>query len=288
MKIKEIFEKKKTTISFEVFPPNKYYSLEEVYSVIDKLSELGPDFISVTYGANGSGMRKTAEIAEKIQSKNICSLAHLTCIGASKKEIEHVLKDFEKYNIENILALRGDPPKEYLNLDKGDFKYASDLVDFLKLKDKYCIGGAVYSETHQENNDLLDLFNLKKKVESGTDFLISQMFFDNNNFFEFLEKLKKLEINIPVIAGIIPITNSKQIKKITSLCGAKIPPKLQRILDKYEDNPEALKEAGIGYATEQIIELIASDVKGVHIYTMNKPEIAKKIMENIARIRETF
>lgn len=288
MKIKKIFQKKKITLSFEIFPPNHYYSLEEVYSIIDELSELKPDFISVTYGANGTGRKKTAQIAEKIQKNGICSLAHLTCIGATKKEIEDVLEDFKIYKVENILALRGDPPKEISQIKDGDFQYASDLVKFLKQIGDHFIGGAVYSEAHQENNDLQDLFNLKKKVDAGTDFLISQMFFDNNNFFKFLEKLKKLGIDIPIIAGIMPITNMKQINKISALCGAKIPLKLKRILEKYKDNPEAITEVGIAYATEQIIELMGTDIKGIHIYTMNKPEIAKRIVENISKIRETF
>lgn len=286
MKIANLFCKKKPTISFEVFPPNEIYSLDEVFSVIDELALLKPDFMSVTYGAGGATRGRTVEIASKIKNENhIEALAHLTCIGAEKSEIENILKELKKNNIENILALRGDFPKDNSLKKEGDFAHASDLVKFLKSKTDFSVGGAFYPEGHQDTNDLLDLFNLKTKVDSGTDFLISQIFFDNEQFYEFRDKLKKLNINIPLIAGIMPVTNAKQIRKITSLCGCTIPEKLRKILDKYEDNPKALKEAGIAYATEQIIDLITSDIDGIHIYTMNKVDTAKKIMDSIKNIR---
>ena len=286
MKIANLFCKKKPTISFEVFPPNEIYSLDEVFSVIDELALLKPDFMSVTYGAGGATRGRTVEIASKIKNENhIEALAHLTCIGAEKFEIENILKELKKNNIENILALRGDFPKDNSLKKEGDFAHASDLVKFLKSKTDFSVGGAFYPEGHQDTNDLLDLFNLKTKVDSGTDFLISQIFFDNEQFYEFRDKLKKLNINIPLIAGIMPVTNAKQIRKITSLCGCTIPEKLRKILDKYEDNPKALKEAGIAYATEQIIDLITSDIDGIHIYTMNKVDTAKKIMDSIKNIR---
>lgn len=289
MKIKDLFKKKKPTISFEVFPPNDIYSLDEVYRVIDNLAKLKPDFISVTYGAGGATRGRTVEIASRIKNQNhIESLAHLTCLGADIFEIDSILDEFKKNNIENILALRGDYPKNHQEIKKGDFAHASDLVKYIKEKNKFSIGGAYYPEGHQETNDLLDLFNLKIKVDSGTDFLISQIFFDNEQFYNFREKLKKLNINIPLVAGIMPVTNAKQIKKITSLCGCTIPEKLKKILDRYENNPEALKEAGIAYATEQIIDLITSDIDGIHIYTMNKIEVAKKIMDSIKNIRAEF
>ena len=261
MKIANLFTKKKPTISFEVFPPNEIYSLEEVYKVIDELAELKPDFISVTYGAGGATRGRTVEIASKIKNEN---------------------------NIENILALRGDFPKDKAEIKTGDFSHACDLVKYLKGKKSFSVGGAYYPEGHQDTNDLLDLFNLKIKVDSGTDFLISQIFFDNEQFYEFRDKLKKLNINIPLVAGIMPVTNAKQIRKITSLCGCTIPEKLKKILDRYENNPKALKEAGIAYATEQIIDLITSDIDGIHLYTMNKVETAKKIMESIQSIRKEF
>lgn len=289
MKIANLFKKKKPTISFEVFPPNEIYSLDEVYSVIDELAKLKPDFISVTYGAGGTTRGRTVEIASKIKNQNhIEALAHLTCLGAKTSEIDNILEELKKNNIENILALRGDYPKNSTDMKKGDFSHACELVKYLKKENHFSIGGAYYPEGHQDTNDLLDLFNLKTKVDSGTDFLISQIFFDNEQFYEFRNKLKKLNINVPLVAGIMPVTNAKQIRKITSLCGCTIPDKLKKILDRYENNPQALKEAGIAYATEQIIDLITSDIDGIHLYTMNKVETAKKIMESIKNIRAEF
>lgn len=284
MKIKELFKQKQPTISFEVFPPNKIYTLEKVYEVIDELSLLKPDFMSVTYGAGGSTRRNTVDIASKIKNiNNIEALAHLTCIGATKKKIDEILKDLNKNNIENIMALRGDIPQECEN-KIGEFSHANDLIKYIKEYGDFSIGGAFYPEGHQETNDLLDLFNLKTKVESGTDFLISQIFFENEKFYEFKEKLGKLNIKTPLIAGVMPITNGKQIRRITSMCGCSIPEKLKKILDRYEDNPIAMREAGIAYAMEQIIELISDDIAGIHIYTMNRVEASKKIMENIGNI----
>lgn len=284
MKIKELFKQKQPTISFEVFPPNKIYTLEKVYEVIDELSLLKPDFMSVTYGAGGSTRRNTVDIASKIKNiNNIEALAHLTCIGATKKEIDEILKDLNKNNIENIMALRGDIPQECEN-KIGEFSHANDLIKYIKEYGDFSIGGAFYPEGHQETNDLLDLFNLKTKVDSGTDFLISQIFFENEKFYEFKEKLGKLNIKTPLIAGVMPITNGKQIRRITSMCGCSIPEKLKKILDRYEDNPIAMREAGIAYAMEQIIELISDNIAGIHIYTMNRVEASKKIMENIGNI----
>lgn len=284
MKIKELFKQKQPTISFEVFPPNKIYTLEKVYEVIDELSLLKPDFMSVTYGAGGSTRRNTVDIASKIKNiNNIEALAHLTCIGATKKEIDEILKDLNKNNIENIMALRGDIPQECEN-KIGEFSHANDLIKYIKEYGDFSIGGAFYPEGHQETNDLLDLFNLKTKVDSGTDFLISQIFFENEKFYEFKEKLGKLNIKTPLIAGVMPITNGKQIRRITSMCGCSIPEKLKKILDRYEDNPIAMREAGIAYAMEQIIELISDDIAGIYIYTMNRVEASKKIMENIGNI----
>lgn len=284
MKIKELFKQKQPTISFEVFPPNKIYTLEKVYEVIDELSLLKPDFMSVTYGTGGSTRRNTVDIASKIKNiNNIEALAHLTCIGATKKEIDEILKDLNKNNIENIMALRGDIPQECEN-KIGEFSHANDLIKYIKEYGDFSIGGAFYPEGHQETNDLLDLFNLKTKVDSGTDFLISQIFFENEKFYEFKEKLGKLNIKTPLIAGVMPITNGKQIRRITSMCGCSIPEKLKKILDRYEDNPIAMREAGIAYAMEQIIELISDDIAGIHIYTMNRVEASKKIMENIGNI----
>lgn len=284
MKIAELFTKKQPTISFEVFPPNKLYTLEKVYEVIDELALLKPDFMSVTYGAGGSTRGNSVDIASKIKNINkIEALAHLTCIGAKKDEINNILLDLKRNNIDNIMALRGDKPLDR-ELEDGDFFYANELVKYIKENGDFSVGGAFYPEGHQETNDLLDLFNLKNKVESGTDFLISQIFFENEKFYDFREKLNKLGVKIPLVAGIMPITNGKQIRRITSMCGCSIPSKLKKILDRYEDNPQAMREAGIAYAMEQIIELLSEDIAGIHIYTMNRVESSKKIMENIGNI----
>jgi methylenetetrahydrofolate reductase (NADPH) len=291
MKIKDIYQNRKAVFSFEIFPPNENFSSERLYEVINELSTQNPDFISVTYGAGGTTKGGTIEMASYIKNKlNIESVTHLTCVGSRQNEIENFLNELEKNNIENILALRGDIPK---NSDEniynaGDYLYASDLVKAIKSTNKFSVGGAFYPEVHHENNDLADLFNLKKKVDSGTDFLISQIFFDNKGFLDFRDKAEKVGINIPLAAGIIPVTNAKQIKRITSLCNCKIPKKLENILNAYENNNEAMYQAGIAYATEQIIELLASGVKGIHIYTMNKTQAVKEILKNIDCIRKSY
>jgi len=287
MKIKEIFEKKKPVISFEIFPPNKSHSIDTIYDTIDGLAKFNPDFISVTYGAGGTTRGKTVDIASYIKEKyKIESLAHLTCVGASKEEIDKIILEYKSKNIENILSLRGDIPRD-ANIEdykNGDFKFASDLTKYLKTNGEFSVAGAYYPEAHFENNDLMDLFNLKKKVEAGTDFLISQIFFDNELFYKFKENSNKLGINIPFSAGIIPVTNAKQIKRITELCHCSLPPKFQRILDKYENKPESLHEAGIAYAIEQIIDLVSWGVDGIHLYTMNKVDTTSEIMKNIGHI----
>lgn len=286
MKIKNLYKIKKTVISFEIFPPNEKYPIESVYETIDELSKLKPDFISVTYGAGGTTRGRTVEIASRIKKiYGIEPLTHLTCFGAKNNEIENILKELKKKNIKNILALRGDLPKDREGVD-GDFKYASKLIEKIKKENEFCVGGAFYPEGHQETNDLLDLFYLKEKVREGADFLISQIFFDNNYFYDFKSKCDKLGINIPLIPGIIPVTNAKQIKRITELCGSTIPLKFQKILMRYEDNPKALKEAGIAYAVEQIIDLLSSGIPGVHIYTMNKVDVVAEIMRRIKYVRE--
>ena len=287
MKIVDIYKGKSLTTSFEVFPPNDKVGLDQVYNCLDTLSLENPDFISVTYGAGGNTKGRTVEIAERIKRQNgVEALAHLTCIGAKKEEIDRVLEDLKKNNIQNILALRGDEPIDR-PLEKGDFNYAKDLIEYIRSKsDEFSIGAAYYVEGHRETNDLLDLFYLKEKVNAGVDFLISQIFLDNEFFYEYRDKLEKLQINIPLVAGIMPVTNAKQIKKITSLCSCTIPKKFMKILEKYEDNPSALKEAGIAYAIEQVIDLIASDINGIHLYTMNRPETAKKIIDATGIIRK--
>lgn len=290
MKIKDMYHKEKTLISFEIFPPKKDTNIESIYNTIDVLSSLEPNFISVTYGAGGSTNNKTVEIASIIKNKyNIESLAHLTCITSTKNYIENTLNDLKQNNINNILALRGDFPYNSPKSTKLEYKYASDLIKHIKSTEDFSIGAACYPEGHIECKDFNeDLLNLKHKVDIGAEFLISQLFFDNEYFYKFIEKAKELKINVPISVGIMPVINKIQALKITSLCRATLPSKFVRILNKYEHNPEALKEAGIAYATEQIIDLLSYGADGIHIYTMNKPEVAKKILSNISCIRKTI
>lgn len=286
MKIKHLYNTKKPVISFEIFPPNEKYPIEAVYETIDELVKLKPDFISVTYGAGGTTRGRTVEIASRIKNfHKIEALAHLTCIAAKEEEIDTILQDLKEKNIENILALRGDLPQDSLE-NEGDFQYAGKLIKKIKQEGDFSIGAAFYPEGHQETNDLLDLFYLREKVKKGADFLISQIFFDNQYFYDFQEKCDKLGIRIPLIPGIIPVTNAKQIQKITELCGSTIPVKFQKILDRYEKSPEALREAGIAYAVEQIVDLLSSGVAGVHIYTMNKVDVVQEIMRRIENIKD--
>ncbi len=291
MKIKEFF-KNKPVISLEIFPPKPEMPIDTIFNTIDALSGLKPAFMSVTYGAGGSSKAHTVKIADVIKNKyNIEALAHLTCIGAKRDEIDNILKQLKDYNIENIMALRGDIPvgSDPASLENAEYKYAKDLISYIKEKDSFCIGAACYPEGHIECPDKVqDLKHLKLKADSGADFLITQLFFDNNLYYSLLEKLDILDVKLPVSAGIMPVINKRQIERITALCGASIPPKIKRILDKYGDNPEALKEAGIAYATEQIIDLLSSGAAGIHLYTMNRPEVAREIFSPIMNIRSFF
>lgn len=292
MLIKDLFNKKRPIISFEIFPPKKDSPIETIYNTIEALKDLRPDFISVTYGAGGSSQGNTVQIASIIKNKyGIESLAHLTCVTSTKQEIDNMLMKLKEENIENILALRGDIPSDpnFKFPDPLHYHYASDLITEIQDHNAFSIAAACYPEGHFECIDKIkDLENLKKKVDSGTDFLVSQLFFDNNVFYDFHEKAQSNNINIPISAGIMPVINKNQINRIASLCGATIPKKLIRILEKYEYNPEALKEAGIAFATDQIIDLLSWGIDGIHLYTMNKPEVATKIVSNITEIREAL
>ena len=241
--------------------------------------------MSVTFGAGGTSRERTVEIATKLKNQfKVEPLANLTCIDSTRSEINQVAKELKAGGIENILALRGDKPQHPSN-NKSDFEHANDLISYIKDAGNFCIGGAFYPEGHPETNDLLDLFHLKNKVDAGVDFLVSQMFFDNEIFYRFKEKADKLQINVPMIAGIMPVTNAKQIDRIISMCGATLSPKFKRILNKYGDDPASLQEAGTVFCIEQIVDLLTWGIDGVHIYTMNRSETAKKIHENICSIR---
>jgi methylenetetrahydrofolate reductase (NADPH) len=290
MFIKDMYIKRKPVISFEVFPPKKDYPIETIYNTVEQLKDLNPDFISVTYGAGGSNKDRTLEIASIIKNKyGIESLAHLTCITSTKNEIEDLLKSFQKNNITNILALRGDLPSDpdFEFPNPLHYEYAKDLITHVKNFKTFSIGAAAYPEGHIDCSCLdSDIALLKQKIDSGTDYLITQLFFDNELFYTFKEKLEMQNINIPVSAGIMPVLNKNQIQRIVSLCGVNLPKKFIRIMDRYEHNPEALKDAGIAYATEQIIDLLSSGIDGIHLYTMNRPQTTKKIIENISNIKD--
>lgn len=290
MKIANLFkENKKTVFSFEVFPPKKDSPIESVYSKMEELCALKPDFISVTYGAGGTvGHSRTCEIASKIKYDfGVESVAHLTCVNSTKEDIDINLADLKANGIENILALRGDYVEGVEPVH--DFKYASDLCEYIEKTDEYReffdIGGGCYPEVHGEAEDEIeDILNLKKKVDAGASHLISQLFFDNNAYYRFIERAKIARINVPIEAGIMPITNKSQITRMVSMSGASLPAKFSKILQKYENKPEALRDAGIAYAIEQIIDLIANGVDGIHLYTMNNPYVAKKITEAVANL----
>lgn len=280
MNIRELFDSKKLVLSFEVFPPKNTSPVKTIYKALNELSTLKPDFISVTYGAGGSLINnKTSEISSLIKNVyNIEALAHLTCISSKKENIDDITERLELEGITNILALRGDNNTN----EVGDYKYATDLIKYVNEKKKFNIISACYPEGHIENKGIeAEIMNMKRKIESGTSSFISQLFFDNNIYYDFLDKAKGNGVNVPIQAGIMPVVNKKQIDRITSLCGATIPLKFKKIMEKYEHDSEALREAGIAYAIEQIIDLASSGVEGIHLYTMNNPYVARRIKENI-------
>lgn len=285
MKIPELFRSGKTVFSFEIFPPKKDGSIETVYNTLDGLSDLHPDFISVTFGAGGSAAgASTSEIAGLIKRKyNTESIAHLTCVNMTKDEIDRQIEDFREQGIENVLALRGDinpeiPPKK-------DFLHASDLISYMKERSDLSFSGACYPEGHVECDSIeKDIENLKIKVDAGASHLISQLFFDNEVFYRFLEKARAAGINAPIEAGIMPCVNAKQIQRMVGMCGASLPPKFTKMIARYENNPEAMRSAGIAYAVDQIIDLCANGVDGIHLYTMNNPTIARKIAESVSSV----
>ena len=282
MKIDSLFEKKKPILSFEIFPPKKESALLNIDETLKSLSELNPDFISVTFGAGGSTTNNsTVEIAKKIKHQyNIEPLVHLTCINYSKAEICDILDQLNYAKINNILALRGDINPEVER--KNDFTYASDLVTFIKQYGDFCVSGACYPESHIEaKNELEDILNLKKKTDNGANHLISQLFFDNSLFYSFCDKVKAAGVNVPIEAGIMPVINKMQIEKMISLCGASLPEDLKKMIQKYENNSDALFDAGIEYAVDQINDLLEHDVAGIHIFTMNNPIVARKICDGI-------
>ncbi|WP_455530622.1 methylenetetrahydrofolate reductase [NAD(P)H] [Ruminococcus sp.] len=283
MHIKELFGKK-TVYSFEVFPPKKTSPVEVIYDTLDELNGLKPDFISVTFGAGGSGNSKYAlDIASRIKASGITPMLHLPCINFTKAEIDAALSQAQERGIENILALRGDINPDIPPVD--EFRHASDLINYIKAKGDFDIAGACYPECHPDADNIIDdITNLRRKVDAGADHLITQLFFDNDSFYEFREKAAIAGINVPIEAGIMPVVNKNQIERMVTTCGASLPKKFVRIMTRYEHSPEALCDAGIAYAVDQIVDLVASGVDGIHLYTMNKPYVARKISEAVSGI----
>lgn len=285
MKIIDIIKSEKPTLSFEVFPPKTSDNFESVNSATQQIAALKPDFMSVTYGAGGGTSEFTSSIAQNIQNeKGVPVLAHLSCVSSTKDEIHKQLTILKEKGIENILALRGDIP-DGMGTEHLDYHYASELTKEIRDFGGFCIGGACYPEVHPESGNSIDDINyLKQKVDAGCEFLTTQMFFDNNLLYNFIYRVRKAGIDVPVVAGIMPVTNPKSIKRICAISGTALPQRFIRIVDRYGDNPEAMMQAGIAYATQQIIDLYANGVRAVHVYSMNKPEVAKKIKENISAI----
>lgn len=286
MKISEILAKERVTLSFEVFPPKQDTNYESVEKAAFGVAELKPDYMSVTYGAGGSTRSNTVSIASGIQKKfGIDTIAHLTCVGARKDDIHKVLDEMKAAGIENILALRGDKPKDFVGDPFVDYHYASELVEEIKAYGEFCVGGACYPEGHVDAvNKKEDILNLKKKVDAGCEFLTTQMFFDNNIFFNFLYRIREKGITVPVIPGIMPITRGTQVATAVKLSGTNVPERFRNLVDHFGDNPAAMQQAGIAYATDQIIDLVANGIRHIHVYSMNKPEVAKGIMDNLSEI----
>ena len=286
MKITEILKQDKPTLSFEVFPPKNEVNYKDVEKATGEIAKLKPDFMRITYGAGGGTSSYTVNIAKEIQKEYaVPTLSHLTCMCSSKEDIKAQLKLLKDNDIENVLALRGDIPNDKSLMEKSEYTHAVELIRDIKESGDFCIGGACYPDGHVEcKHKADDIYFLKEKVDAGLDFLTTQMFFDNNVLYNFLYRIREIGITVPVFAGIMPVTNGKQIKRITELSGTYLPTRFKAIVDKFGDDPAAMKQAGIAYATEQIIDLLANDVRGIHVYSMNKPEIAEGIKNNLSNI----
>lgn len=285
MKLSEIHQQKKSVLSFEIFPPKKDDELKNIDKTLEILCELQPDFISVTFGAGGSSNHnKTIRLAKKIKDEyHVEPVVHLTCLCYDKAEIDAFSKELASEGIQNVLALRGDRNPDLP--EKKDFAHASDLITYLKQTGDFCISGACYPECHPESNGRVEeMRHLKQKVDAGAQVLLSQLFFDNNYFYRFVEDCRIAGIDVPITPGIMPVINAKQIKRMVTMCGASLPQRFERIIHKFEGNKEALFDAGMSYALSQIIDLLANDVDGIHLYTMNNPVVARKICEGIRNI----
>lgn len=281
MKITELLKDDKPCISCELFPPKAGSELQNALKIVDKIAEIKPHFMSVTYGAGGTSAGQTVAIAKAVEEHNIPALAHLTCIDATGDGIESMLANFRANGIQNVLALRGDA----VTNKPREFMHASDLMRKISASGDFCIGGACYPEGHPEAGSLdKDIENTKKKIDDGCEFLVAQMCFDNNIMYNYMYRLLRNGIDVPVVAGIMPVTNAKQINRICELSGTKLPPHYRAIVERFADDPQALMQAGIAYALGQIIDLIANGFKNIHVYTMNKPEVIGGIMKNLSEI----
>ena len=281
LKIKDILASGSPSVSFEVFPPKKDAPFTPVKDAVARLAQQHPAFMSVTYGASGNAQANTVEISSFVQACGVPALAHLTCVAASRDRIADEVKALRASGIENILCLRGDMPKDAVEPPPGHFSHAVDLVRALR-PSQFCLGGACYPECHPECRHIEeDIAHLREKVDAGLDFITTQMFFDNNIFYRYLAKLRGHGITVPVIAGIMPVTNGRQIDRICRLSGTYLSSRFKAIVDRFGDSPSAMLDAGVAYATEQIVDLFANGVNAVHIYTMNKPEVAERIMSNL-------
>lgn len=285
MKIIDMFQRQRPVISFEFFPPKTEKGMRNFPKTVQKLKELRPSFVSVTYGAMGSTRDKTVALVRQIRHDiGIETMAHLSCVGASRTDITTVLEELRAAEIDNVLALGGDPPKDLENYQPpaDSFKYANELAAYIKTAGRFCIGGACYPEGHIDApSKELDLFYCKQKVEHGVDFLITQLFFDNRDYFDFVRRARAAGIDVPIVPGIMPITNYTQIKRFTQICGSKIPEPLDRELTPIEDDVEQVEAHGIAYATEQCCELLDRGVPGIHFYTLNKSRAVSQILTNL-------
>ncbi len=289
MKIIDLLNNKKLSISFEVFPPKTETNFESVKNATEEIAKLNPAFMSVTYGAGGGTSKYTLDIAKNIKELyGVPTLAHLTCVSSSKQTVKEKIQEIHNAGISNIMALRGDIPASMENDDRSnwDYTYAVELINELKRSGyDFCIGGACYPEVHPESkNQAEDIKRLKEKVDAGCDFLTTQMFFDNNLLYNFLYKIREAGITVPVIPGIMPITNANQVERSIKLSGSFMPQRFKSLVDKFGSSPDAMKQAGIAYATDQIIDLYANGITNVHVYSMNKPDVAEKIQSNLSDI----
>ena len=288
MKIIDLLTKENFTLSFEVFPPKTETSFESVQTATEEIAKLRPAFMSVTYGAGGGTSKYTLDIAKNIKQEfGVPSLAHLTCVSSTREMVHTRIADFKDAGIENVMALRGDIPAHLLDADRSAWHYknAVELVRELKENGDFCVGGACYPEVHPESaTQKEDIRYLKEKVDAGCDFLTTQMFFDNNLLYNFLYKIREAGITVPIIAGIMPITNAKQVERAIHLSGSHMPQRFKSLVDKFGTDSAAMKQAGIAYATDQIIDLFANGVTNVHVYSMNKPDVAQKIQSNLSEI----